>query len=611
MKRSHCWSSTSIARSIVVIVLASTSVFIAVPAGAILSLNTVTFFENASGIDSVSSYQVASVATNLRTLASFNPAFSNVGEVFVDWTTAANGSGTHFADAATYSFASDVSLYAQWRLLPVFNTVTFFENRTLSDSVSAYQALSAPSQLTLFSSLTPAFSRAGYTFADWTTAANGSGTHFADGAAFDFASGVSLFAQWIATPNYTTNFASNGGIGSIASQSGFEGSVFALPTSSGLSYEGHSFTGWNTAANGTGTNAIPGTTYVLTGNQTLFAQWIPNVFTVTLLPDGGIGTPANLGYTFGTPALILPAPTLTGSVFMGWFTSQTGGVLVGLNGSLYTPSASITLYAQWSATALVITYSPNGGSISPATVNYIPGSSPVILPTPTLTGATFTGWFTAQTGGLLVGIGGASFTPVASQVLYAQWSQVILDTLTFDANGGSGSVLPVSGAHGSSITLPGQGGLLRAGFLLARWNTAAKGTGTSYLAGQTLTLTGSSTLYAQWTGHAPARLLGSVGSFRKNSAALTPALMNQVRHLASTIRAMKYHTVTLYGYTSATGLTSLNISLSRARASRVASYLRGRLAALHVAGVSINWVGEGAIGQRTSSSYSRVEVFVL
>jgi uncharacterized repeat protein (TIGR02543 family)/LPXTG-motif cell wall-anchored protein len=47
-----------------------------------------------------------------------------------------------------------------------------------------------------------AFTRSGYTFSGWNTAANGSGTAYADGASYAFSSSTTLYAQW--TPTLAT-----------------------------------------------------------------------------------------------------------------------------------------------------------------------------------------------------------------------------------------------------------------------------------------------------------------------------------------------------------------------------------------------------------------------
>ena len=45
------------------------------------------------------------------------------------------------------------------------------------------------------------FTRAGFTFTGWNTAANGIGHGYADGATYPFAVDATLFAQWTAIPN--------------------------------------------------------------------------------------------------------------------------------------------------------------------------------------------------------------------------------------------------------------------------------------------------------------------------------------------------------------------------------------------------------------------------
>jgi outer membrane protein OmpA-like peptidoglycan-associated protein len=148
-----------------------------------------------------------------------------------------------------------------------------------------------------------------------------------------------------------------------------------------------------------------------------------------------------------------------------------------------------------------------------------------------------------------------------------------------------------------------------AGYIVSEWNTNSKGTGKSYSFGQALKLTSSTILYAQWKGHKVVTLFGAVGSFKVNSSTLSGSLRNQILRIARTVKAKKYSVITLYGYTASTGLASFNISLSRARAERVAQYLRQRLDALRVKGVTIRSAGEGAIAGESNSSYSRVEVF--
>jgi outer membrane protein OmpA-like peptidoglycan-associated protein len=146
---------------------------------------------------------------------------------------------------------------------------------------------------------------------------------------------------------------------------------------------------------------------------------------------------------------------------------------------------------------------------------------------------------------------------------------------------------------------------------LTSWNTEANGKGVSYKPGASVDLPTSVTLYAQWTSTGKALVLyGAIGDFAKNSSSLSASLEHQVRALATVMKAKHYTKVKLYGYTAATGLATLDRSLSADRASRVASYLRVELRSMKVTGVAIEAAGEGSLTGKTSSLYSRVEVFV-
>lgn len=71
-------------------------------------------------------------------------------------------------------------------------------------------------------------------------------------------------------------------------------------------------------------------------------------------------------------------------------------------------------------------------------------------------------------------------------------------TITFNANGGSGTVpSAISTYVGVANTVPSNS-LTRTGYTFNGWNTASNGSGTAYATGSTITPTGNVTLYAQW-----------------------------------------------------------------------------------------------------------------
>ncbi|MBM7568096.1 InlB B-repeat-containing protein, partial [Paenibacillus sacheonensis] len=77
-------------------------------------------------------------------------------------------------------------------------------------------------------------------------------------------------------------------------------------------------------------------------------------------------------------------------------------------------------------------------------------------------------------------------------------------TITYNGNGSTGGTVPTdshSYAHNATVTVLGDtGGLVKTGSTFAGWNTAANGSGTSYVEGATFTMAAANvTLYAQWT----------------------------------------------------------------------------------------------------------------
>ena len=116
-------------------------------------------------------------------------SYARAGYTFAGWSTAASGSGTAYANGATYAFAANTTLYAQWKANPSF-TVTF--NANGGTGSTAAETKNVPAALTA-----DAFTRSGgYTFAGWNTAANGSGTAYANGATYAFTASATLYAQW-------------------------------------------------------------------------------------------------------------------------------------------------------------------------------------------------------------------------------------------------------------------------------------------------------------------------------------------------------------------------------------------------------------------------------
>ena len=127
---------------------------------------------------------------------------------------------------------------------------------------------------------------------------------------------------------------------------------------------------------------------------------------------------------------------------------------------------------------------------------------------------TFTGWNTQADGMGTAYKPGDSFTLTEDTVLYAQWSKnaPAQVNVSYDANGGVGTMESVTGDVGSKIVIQ-QNGFTRSEYTFTGWNTQADGKGTAYKAGDSFTLTDKDTvLYAQWSKNSGSAGTGTSGS---------------------------------------------------------------------------------------------------
>lgn len=119
--------------------------------------------------------------------------------------------------------------------------------------------------------------RTNYTFSGWNTAADGGGTSYAAGATGVYVNkDTTLYAQWNSTITYNAN-GSTGTAPAAVVTTGSATSTFNLNSGSGLTKTNLTFTGWNTAADGSGTNYAGGSSYASTGSVTFYAIFKPTI----------------------------------------------------------------------------------------------------------------------------------------------------------------------------------------------------------------------------------------------------------------------------------------------------------------------------------------------
>ena len=147
--------------------------------------------------------------------------------------------------------------------------------------------------------------------------------------------------------------------------------------------------------------------------------------------------------------------------------------------------------------ACTVTYSANDGISQEIKVPVNAGDSyKVVNQNFTRDGYTLVGFNTAADGTGTAYTAGQSFKVSDNVTLYAQWTRDQF-SITYDPNGGTGSVVNVPVNAGNNYTVVTQNYALN-GYVLAGFNTEANGSGKLYNIGQSFTVIEHIKLYAQW-----------------------------------------------------------------------------------------------------------------
>jgi len=354
--------------------------------------NTVIFDKNAADATGTMANQTASASTALTT-----NGFTRTGYTFTGWNTAANGSGTAYANGASYAFSASTTLYAQW--IATY-PVTYSGNSQNSGTapIDASSPYIAGTTVTVLGN-TGTLAKTGHTFSGWNTAADGSGTDKAVGATFAMpASATTLYAKW-SVNNYTVTYDGNTNTGGTAPavQNGNYNTTVTVPSEGTLTKTGYTFNGWNTATNGSGTSYAPGANYTIpASNSTLYAQWLTN--NPFIDPSGTLSA---LSTTYGTASstttFSVSGVNLTGDITV---TAPAGFEVSTSAGSGYNTTialtqsggtvASTTVYVRLAASTIPGTYSGNVQLTTPGGTqkNVATVSSTVSTKNLTITGIT-------------------------------------------------------------------------------------------------------------------------------------------------------------------------------------------------------------------------------
>jgi uncharacterized repeat protein (TIGR02543 family) len=333
---------------------------------------------------------------------------------FSGWNTNSGGTVTNYSANTSYEFSKDATLSAKWNPSYVNNSITL-----------------------------PTPTRTGYTFNGWATTETA--TSGAKGS-YTPTKVVTLYATW--QPNeYEISLDANGGSNENQTQKTWLlyntrwlnskdeeiSSIGSIPERTG-----YTFTGYYTAKT-SGTqiidkdkNFVAGNLTFTTSNTTLYAHWVVNTVKIKYMVNGG--TVSDSDYTLSDSGLSVMrisdytndwhtikyeneddpcnastfGLTKTGYSFAGWKVWSTGQILnqdTKYASNLYadwedrskttdnTESVVCYLEAQWTPIEYTISYTLNGGSVSPTNqTTYTIETNDITLKNPTKTDRIFAGW---------------------------------------------------------------------------------------------------------------------------------------------------------------------------------------------------------------------------
>ena len=292
------------------------------------------------------------------------------------------------------------------------------------------------------------------------------------GATYVYANG-----KWALRGNeIAITFDPNGGAGSMEPMSVNPGVGNKL-TGNTFTRENYTFTGWNTAKDGTGKTYADGEIVNFSADTTLYAQWTQNPV-ITFDANGGKGT---MGTQTVKPneATDLTANSFTRADydFTGWNTAKDGTGTAYADKTNITTNENVTLYAQWTLHKYHVrwlnwddTVLQDGYYTCEEEAKWDDwNNDPPSRPEDENYTYVFAGRWTPYDE--TKGINGWGFNPHEDVDFKAVFNEFKKLTVTFDANGGIGtmdSVKIANGGSGKYYMLP-ECGFTREGYTFNGW----------------------------------------------------------------------------------------------------------------------------------------------
>ncbi len=515
---------------------------------------TITFNKNDGGsTNTTANYNYG--ATNAL---NFSNPFTRTGYTFLGWSTTNNAT----TPSGSYTVTASASLYAVWQINSF--VVTYHYNDGVATTTTTHSFNYGSTNALDYST---GWTRTGYALMGWMLNSNDT----QELATYTVTQAVDLYARWdnsaaaLAVPvtvTFKPGSAYTGSQGDTYQISSAAANLDANP----FIRTGYSFGGWSLVDGSNSVAYANNAQYSFGTDVTLFAIWIPEVYTVTFNYLGGTTGTLSMTFTVGNPGLNLPTSTRTGFTFGGWSPANGGSNAVN---NPYSPTGTILLYAIWIPPAaprtvtMLVHFHYNGGTQGVLEMTYTEGELPLTLPTSVMPNYKFGGWCLTNGGTTPVE---NSYTPLKDTDLYAIWigQQFTVTLVPLEPN--RNNIVLTYNYGGTPLTLPN---MSKPNYQFNGWSELTRttiGIKRNFITDKNVTL------WPVWQV-LPA---GTPIYFTGDSPVITRTAYKELVKLANKVkRNVQKLQVIVDGWVKETNDKSYDIRLSRDRATNTVKVLRG------------------------------------
>lgn len=294
--------------------------------------------------------------------------FTKEGYTFIGWSTSIDGDVMYNDESEISNLSSKdkdvITLYAKWEIIKLnVKYYDLFGTLLKSETVEYGKKSVAPEDMFID----------GYTFEGWNPS-------------LDVIREDTIYKAQYTINEYTIKYNFNTGSNDDGQEIKYnvESDTITLPIPTRT---GYTFLGW------TGSNGLKPQLDVKIhkgsiGDKNYKANWVSNSYKVSLNANGGVVNEDYIMISYNSLYGTIPTPTRVGYTFEGWHYNDT---LI-TEDSIQDKEFDHELVANWKTIQYDITYNLAGGTASPLQTSYNIESDSFVLPTPTRTGYTFTGW---------------------------------------------------------------------------------------------------------------------------------------------------------------------------------------------------------------------------